>query len=207
MRDYAKQYPSFWTNAIGKRLKSAGPAAVVVALYLETSPHSNMLGLYWLPKLYLAHETGLGVEGASEALRRVIEAGFCRYDEASEVVWVVDMAVRQLAKQLKAADNQVKSVQREYDALPENAFLSEFYDRHWKGFHLADRRTPAPENGRALQGPSEPLRSQEQEQEQEQDPPSQEGREPREVELSPRTHAPLREAGWDDAAPFGRALS
>lgn len=51
-----------------------------------------MLGLYYLPILYIAHETGLGLEGASKGLKSTIEAGFCSYDEDTEMVWVHEMA-------------------------------------------------------------------------------------------------------------------
>lgn len=90
MRDYAKVGPKFWIGATGKKLRAAGPEAQIVALYLMTSPHANMLGLYYIPKMFIAHETGLGLEAASKGLQRGIEAGFCEYDEASEMVWVIE---------------------------------------------------------------------------------------------------------------------
>jgi hypothetical protein len=37
-------------------------------VYLLSNPHANMLGLYYMPKLYIAHETPLGTEGASKGL-------------------------------------------------------------------------------------------------------------------------------------------
>ncbi len=76
MRDYAKVSPRFWLGETGRELRKAGAEAQVVAFYLMTSPHANMLGLYYLPVLYLAHETGLGLEGASKGLKRAVEAGF-----------------------------------------------------------------------------------------------------------------------------------
>ena len=69
MRDYGKISPSFWTGKTGKAIKAGGQEAVVVAMYLMSSPHSNMIGLYYLPMMYLAHETGLGFEGASKGLQ------------------------------------------------------------------------------------------------------------------------------------------
>ncbi|ENU2556439.1 hypothetical protein ACE4O8_005059, partial [Escherichia coli] len=74
MRDYAKVSPRFWLGETGRELRKAGAEAQVVAFYLMTSPHANMLGLYYLPVLYLAHETGLGLEGASKGLKRAVEA-------------------------------------------------------------------------------------------------------------------------------------
>lgn len=49
MRDYAKVSPRFWLGETGRELRKAGAEAQVVAFYLMTSPHANMLGLYYLP--------------------------------------------------------------------------------------------------------------------------------------------------------------
>lgn len=167
MRDYGKISPQFWTGKTGKAIKAGGPEAVVVAVYLISSPHSNMIGMYYLPMMYLAHETGLGIEGASKGLRRALEAGFCSYDEASEVVWVHEMARYQIADELAANDNRVKGIQREIDLVPENPFVSAFYDKYSSAFKLKKLAgKPSP-----FEAPSKPLRSQEQEQEQEQDKP------------------------------------
>lgn len=161
MRDYAKVAPTFWTGETGKAIRRRGPEGVICALYLMSSPASNMLGLYYQPILYMAHETGLGVERASEGLRVCIEEGLCSYDEASEFVWVHEMASFQIGKGLKAADNRCVGVQRDYDSLPDNPFLAAFFDRYCSDFHLSRRR--------GGEGACRPLRSQEQEQEQEED--------------------------------------
>lgn len=161
MRDYAKVVPTIWTGATGKALRKGGVEGMVVALYLMSSPASNMLGLYYQPVLYMAHETGLGLEGAWKGLRQCIEAGFCRYDEDTEMVWVVEMAAFQIGSNLKASDNRCAGIQREYAALPDNPFLHDFWDRYAPDFHMSEAR--------GCEGPSEPLRSQEQEQEQDQE--------------------------------------
>lgn len=70
MRNYATISPQFWLGDTGRKLRKSGPECMVVALYMMTSPHSNMLGLYYLPVLYIAHETGLAPEGASKGLLR-----------------------------------------------------------------------------------------------------------------------------------------
>ena len=165
MRDYAKISPQFWIGSTGRKLRDAGPEATLVALYLLSNPHANMLGLYYLPQLYIAHETGLGIEGASKGLRRAIEAEFCDYDEASEVVFVYEMARFQIAQRLEPKDKRCIGIQREYDALPNNLFLPNFYEKYVGAFHLKKRR----EGTGPFEGASKALRSQEQEQEQEQD--------------------------------------
>jgi hypothetical protein len=165
MRDYAKISPRFWIGSTGRKLRDAGPEATLVAVYLLSNPHANMLGLYYLPEPYIAHETGLGIEGASEGLRRAIEAVFCAYDAASEVVFVYEMARFQVAARLEARDKRCAGIQREYDALPDNPFLPMFYEKYADAFHLKNRRDPA----RSSQGASKTHRSQEQEQEQKQE--------------------------------------
>lgn len=161
MRSYAKLAPTFWTGSTGRVIRRKGPEAVIVALYLMSAPGSTMLGLYYQPVQHMAHETGLGVEGARKGLEGCIEAGFCRYDESTEMVWVVEMAAFQIAKELKACDKRCAGVQSDYEGLPENPFLGEFFDRYQGVFHLSNKR--------GCKGASKPLPSQEQEQEQEHD--------------------------------------
>ncbi len=82
MRDYGKVSPQFWIGRTGKSLRSAGAEAQLVSLYLLTNPHANMIGLYYMPLMFIAHETGLGMEGACKchqsrflSLRRAIRDG------------------------------------------------------------------------------------------------------------------------------------
>lgn len=169
MRDYGKVGPKFWIGATGKKLRAAGAEAQVVALYLMTSPHANMLGLYYLPQMFIAHETGLGIEGASKGLQSAIEAGFCEYNEASETVWVIEMAKYQIADSLTGKDLRIKGVQNEYDSLPTNPYLARFYDQYAAAFCMSSKRGLQPSESSPFKAPSKPLVSQEQEQEQEQE--------------------------------------
>lgn len=158
MRDYSKVSPQFWIGATGKKLRKAGVEAQLVGLYLLTCSHANMLGLYYLPKVYVSHECGLSLEGASKGLQSCIEAGFCEYDEDAEMVWVYEMALYQIAEQLKPNDNRVAGVQNEYDTLPECQQLLAFYYKYQGNFLMQKQR--------GIQAPSKPPVSQEQEQEQ-----------------------------------------
>lgn len=162
MREYGKVSPKFWIGSTGKALRKHGHHAQLVGLYLITSPHANMLGLFYLPKAFMAHETGLGLEGASKGLQGCIEAGFCRYDEESEMVWVVEMARYQIADSLKDKDLRIKGVQNEYDSIPSNPYLAGFYDLYADAFCMSSKR----DDPAILEGASKGLLSQEQEQEQ-----------------------------------------
>lgn len=161
MRDYSKVAPTFWTGQTGRQIKEAGQEAVIVALYLMTSPHANMLGLYYCPLAYIANDTGLSLQGASKGLQRAIEANLCAYDAPSEVVWVYEMAGYQIEWQLKPGDKRVPGIAREYAKLPKCPFLGDFFDKYADAFHMDKRR--------GFEGASMPHRSQEQEQEQEQE--------------------------------------
>src|SRR5437016_4241117 len=165
MREFGKLLPQFWIGATGRKIHQAGPEATVIACYVISSPHANMLGLYYLPKLYMAHETGLGVEGASKGLQRAIDAGFCHYDSESEVVFIPEMAKYQIGEQLLPTDKRCLWVQKQYDALPENPFLRSFYEKYAKAFNLKKARGKLNQIAVSSQAPSMPLRSQENENE------------------------------------------
>lgn len=171
MREYAKAAPKMWHGKTMKALRRH-PEALIVAMYLITSPSSNMLGLFAQPVMYMAYETGLGIEGASKGLKHCIDAGFCSYDEESEFVFVHEMASYQIAPELSPKDKQCVGIQKAYDALPENPFLEAWHDRYSAAFHLTNKRKNECGKQGAYQAPSKPHRSQEQEQEQEQENPS-----------------------------------
>ena len=161
MRDYGKIAPSFWIGDTGRKIIESGPEATIVALYLMTSPHANMLGLYYLPIAYISHDTGLPSEGALKGLQWACEAGLCGYDKGAQVVWVYEMARFQTDGVLKSGDKRIIGVNREYQKLPKCSFLGDFFDKYKDSFHLETRR--------GFEAPCKPLRSQEQEQEQEQE--------------------------------------
>ena len=152
MRDYGKVAPQFWTGSTGKELRAHGHEAVIVGLYLMTSPHANMIGLYYLPVLYIAHETGLGLEGARKGLQRACEAGFCTYDDTSEYVFVHAMARFQIAPSLKPADNRCKGVVSDLEKCPNPLFRRAFFDLYGEAFHIPESVV----GGSPLEGPSKP---------------------------------------------------
>lgn len=167
MRDYSKVCPQFWIGKTGKKLRAAGAAAQLVGLYLMTSPHANMTGLYYVSRDSIAHETGLGMEGASKGLQSCIDAEYCSYDDETEMVWVHEMAFFQIADKLSAADKRSAGVQNEYDALPDNPFLGKFFEKYGGPFNMKRNRGAVDNN--PIEAPCKPLASQEQEQEQAQE--------------------------------------
>lgn len=158
MRDYSAVVPTFWTGKTGREIRALGPECQVVALYLLTSPHSNMIGLYYLPKLFISHETGMTIEGASKALRSLSEVHFCTYDDDSETVFVHEMARYQIGAELVASDKRVKGVENELKKFHNNPLLNDFLRRYAEAYHLDfDDEEQSP-----IEAPSKALRSQDQ---------------------------------------------
>jgi len=163
MRDYGKVSPQFWVGKTGKALRG-NLEAQVVALYLMTSPHANMIGVYYCPIEYIAKETGVPLEVASKALQCLIDADFCTFDAESEYVFVHKFAEHQLGAELKASDKRVQGVVNELAKVPKGQCWQSFRARYSVPYNL-----PLPaETASPFGGPSEPLRSQKQKQKQKQ---------------------------------------
>lgn len=162
MRDYAKVAPQFWTGRTGKALKAAGPEAVIVGMYLMTSPHANMIGVYHCPLAYISIDTGLPLEGASKGLQSAIEAGFCTFESETDFVFVHEFAKYQIGEELKSTDLRVKGIVNELAKVPKG--------KCWRGFrahYAVPFNLPLPTvSEEKTEAPSKPLRSQKQEQEQ-----------------------------------------
>jgi hypothetical protein len=156
VRDYAKVAPTFWTGTTGKALRKAGPEAVIVGMYLMTSPHANMIGVYHCPISYISIDTGLTIEGASKGLLSAIEADFCTYDEASEYVLVHEFAAYQVGAELDPKDKRVQGVINELAKVPKNKCWQGFRARYAVPFHLPIPPQPAKPLRSPSKAPSKP---------------------------------------------------
>jgi hypothetical protein len=97
MRNYAKIAPQFWIGNTGRKLRDAGSEALLVALYLLSSPHANMLGLYYLPRPFIAHETGLGI--VQKYVHITVQhkrAAMARYDEILNALRLTVSTIQQI---------------------------------------------------------------------------------------------------------------
>jgi len=135
-RKFAKIKPSFWRM---KKLKLLSTDARLLAIYLMTCEHFQMVGIYRLPCYFMSHDTGLNDVAADLALTELVVAGFCCYDYELEVVWVVDMATSQVAdnpnsKQLKGVRDELTRLHFD-DEFP---FVPEFLSRYAAQFGLPE---------------------------------------------------------------------
>lgn len=163
MRDYGKVSPQFWIGRTGKALRGNAEAQVL-AIYLMTSPHANMIGVYHCPVAYMAHETGLTMEGASKALQCLIDADFCTFDAEDEYVFVHQFALHQVGEELDPKDKRCKGIENELAKVPKNQCWQAFRARYAVPYNLPTQGQKAS----PIEAPSEPLGSQKQEQKQKQ---------------------------------------
>ncbi len=162
MRDYAKVSPQFWTRGSGKRLRGDADAQVL-AMYLVTCPAANMVGIYYVPFVAIAHETGMSDGRASAAMGRLAEAGFAFYDADAELAWVPNMASYQIGDEIALKDNRHKGVVAEIQKVSGHPFVDRFYERYAVAYSLPARpsegsqgqpRTPCKALPSPLQAPS-----------------------------------------------------
>jgi len=158
MRDYGTISPKFWTGKTGKAIRG-NLEAQLIAVYLMTGPHAESLGIFSCPIVYMSHDTGLPIEGASKGLRSLIEAGFCQYDEETEEVFVVNMAAHQIAETLSAADKRCSWVKKELKKVASSQLVSAFNAIYSVAYNLGESGSEEGQNTSPIEAPSKPLRS------------------------------------------------
>ena len=155
MRDYSKISSSFWTGKTGKSLRG-NQQAQIIALYLMSCPHANMIGVFHCPIIYIAHETGSSIEGAYKGLNDLVDGAFCTYDHESETVWVHEMAKYQIGESLSPNDKQVIGIKKQFSNLPEGLIKQGFYARYKSDFILPEIEEKAEVKASPFEAPSKP---------------------------------------------------
>ena len=129
IRKFAKIRPDLWKS---EKMRALTPNGKLLAMYLLTSPFYCMVGIYEQSKAVAQKHTGLSVEAFAAALAELQAINFVRFDEETEVVWVVDMSLTQVADG-KLSGPQQKGVINELCRLEiecQFPFVNEFIDRY-----------------------------------------------------------------------------
>lgn len=87
MRDYGKVHTSFWAS---DTLRDLDADAKLLALYLLTSQHTHMAGVFSLPDAYACHDLGWDAERLSKGFGTLQAAGWLRRSRGW--VWIVNFA-------------------------------------------------------------------------------------------------------------------
>ncbi len=143
---YRKIVLSFWTDHDIRRLTLEQRALL---LYFFTSPHSNMIGLYFLPIGYVLVETGIASEAVLSHLTGALSR-FVTYDRETEEVFVHNMARYQITDVLKADDNRKLSVQRLLAKTASSRLRHQFLTRYAHWDLVVPTSTEAPPQGASI---------------------------------------------------------
>jgi uncharacterized phage protein (TIGR02220 family) len=122
MRMYGSVHLCFWANCDAQRLSDQ---AKLLAIYLLTGPHSNMIGCFRVPNGYITEDLKWAKETVKNAFHELISIKFLTRDETSG--WLV------IHKFLKwnpiQNPRQGVGVQKIFDAVPtENRVLKPLID-------------------------------------------------------------------------------
>jgi len=188
MRDYSIVSAKFWIGETGKNLRG-NKDAQILALYLLTSPHASMSGLYYCPIYYMVQDTGLPLEGVKKALAGLEKQGFCEYDEASDIVLINQMARFQIGPTLSRGDKRRIGLLKELGRLPQTKLTRRFYEIYCDAYTLKEEDLHMA-HGSTCGGPPKLLRSQDQDQDHEQEPKE---KGPLALALSGPVHNPLED--------------
>jgi hypothetical protein len=143
VRDYAVVKPRFWTGRTGRALRT-DRSAQVLALYLMTSPHANLIGLYYLPLPTIAYETGLSEQEIAEALNVLAAADFAFYDAGEEMILVLNLAREQVGEVLTEGDKRRRAVLREVESVRRSRLLPQFLAQYAQSYRLEAPSMPLP---------------------------------------------------------------
>jgi hypothetical protein len=138
-REYGKVSAGLWTGERVPAFAGLSGTGKLVALYLVSSPHANMLGLYRLPLAYLAADTGLTRAESEDALKELTEAELVSYSVEQQFVWVryfIPTQVLTDATGLNANDKQSIHAQRVFDSLAGVPFRNDLLEAYGPSLNL-----------------------------------------------------------------------
>jgi hypothetical protein len=157
-QSYRAVYPGFWTGETGRQIRRAGVEAQLLALYVLTSPHSNMIGLYHLPLAYAAADTGMSEQSIRKGLDALAAADFISYDFDAECVWIHEAVVYQAANgSAKTKDHRLTGAVAQWKTAGSRELKAEFRRRYESILPFPEG--PCEAKQESAEAPSKPLGS------------------------------------------------
>lgn len=115
---YTRVESRFWQD---EKMREISSDARHLMLYLLTSPHRNIVGLYFLPPPYACFDLGWDEKRFKKALHELLQTGRVKYDENVHVVLVCNY----LKHNPLENPNQVKSAIEKLAELPKTLLLKD----------------------------------------------------------------------------------
>lgn len=116
MRDYGRVYCAFWVNSDIRKLSEDG---IKLALYLLTSPHSNLIGCYLLPRSYAVVDIQWTPQRMTKSFKELSKEKFVIEDDNSE--WI--LIPKYLNWNKIANPNQAVSAFKAFSSMPKESIL------------------------------------------------------------------------------------
>lgn len=163
MREYGKIYTTFWTSP---EMQGVSEQARLLAAYLLTGPHGNMLGCFRLPMAYIQADMRWVPADALSILTELITIDFVRYDKGTSWLFLPNYLTWNPIEN----PNQGKAAAKLVEAVPvKSSFYAELIEALKPFAQRFPQGLPEP-SPQGLAKPSKKgLANQEQEQEQQQE--------------------------------------
>lgn len=140
MRDYGKVHSKFWSSRSISTLSDDGR---MLALYLLTSPHGTISGVFRLPDGYAFEDLNWPPERVAKGFAELFDKGFANRCETTKWVWVIKHFVWNPPEN----PNQRKSAKKIALTIPDECVWKPEFMRVW-GEHLEmPPSLPGPDSG------------------------------------------------------------
>jgi hypothetical protein len=134
-----------WHDNCADDLRAAGPACMLVAVFLKYT--ANAIGFFPLKFEVVSHATGLHSQEIKAMLPILEKIGFLRYDQESQMVWIVEHATFSLGHLRANNKKMITQANTEFAAIPKTCPMRA--DFLWQHEFLL--RLDVPEDGNAEQ--------------------------------------------------------
>lgn len=134
---YQKIESRIWND---ERFVQLTPMQQRLFLYILTSPHGNLIGIYVLKKGYIIEDLKVLSKDLERDLKAVLKTGMVDYDERLGVVWIKNF----LKHNQLTNPNQKKAVPKILIELPKSHLIQEFinvYESTCEGLPKDFKRT------------------------------------------------------------------
>lgn len=113
--------PLFWTD---RKVLTWGEQTRYLALYLLTTEHRNLEGLYRLPLAYIQADLNWSRETVDQQMSHLIDDGFVKYDADTSVVFLPNA----LKYHQPGSANQLQGAINALQQVPDTTLWGEFLD-------------------------------------------------------------------------------
>ncbi len=108
MRDYGRISVSLWTSSRKFKSLKKDDQARLLYLYLHTCPQANSIGCFVVPKGYAMSDLGWSETAIDRAIQVLCDASLIAWNEAEELVRIVDFLEHSPLTNAKHAAGAVK---------------------------------------------------------------------------------------------------